>query len=387
MPVFEFRRYDPQHAFQPLAVERVFDQLSEALLEHGEWLLRQLQRLPEEDRWLVEQLIREGYLSEEERGRLVVTVKGLRRIAQKALHDLFIIQRRDASGRHETGWRGTGEVTPEETRPYQFGDPLSLVAVHETLKNALHRQAEQFRQFGPQPHLRLQEEDFVVQETLQTSRGATVVLLDMSGSMGRFGKFLQAKRVALALRELVRQRYPEDFLEVIGFYTFTTPLPERALLLATPKEVSIFDSRVYLRFSLENPPPRVPEHFTNLQAGLRVARNRLRRQSYANKQILCITDGEPTAHIEGSEIVLLYPPSEKTARLTIQEAVQCRREGIQLATVALVDDPFYFGLTRFVQRFAAACQGLAVYCSADNLASGVLESFLAGRRFRRPWGR
>jgi Ca-activated chloride channel family protein len=267
MPLFEFQRFDPRHAFQPLAVERVFDQLSEALLEHGEWLLRQLQRLPEEDRWLVEQLIREGYLSEEERGRLVVTVKGLRRIAQKALHDLFIIQRRDASGRHETGWRGTGEVTPEETRPYQFGDPLSLVAVHETLKNALHRQAEQFRQFGPQPHLRLQEEDFVVQETLQTSRCATVVLLDMSGSMGRFGKFLQAKRVALALRELVRQRYPEDFLEFIGFYTFTTPLPERALLLAAPKEVSIFDSRVYLRFSLENPPPRVPEHFTNLQAG------------------------------------------------------------------------------------------------------------------------
>jgi len=387
VPLFEFQRFDPQQAFQSLDAEHLFDQLSEHLLEHGEYLLQYLQRLPEEDRYLVEQLIREGYLDEEERGRLVITVRGMRRIAQKALQELFSVQQRDAPGRHETPWRGGGEVQPEETRPYQFGDPLALVAPHETLKNALRRQAEEFHRAGPLRRVRLAEEDFVVYETHQTSRCATIILLDMSGSMGRYGKFVQAKRVSLALRELIRQRYPEDYCEVIGFYTFTTPLPERALLLATPKEVSIFDSRVFLRFSLDKPPRHVPEHFTNLQAGLRVARERLRRAGCGNKQVICITDGEPTAHLEGRDVVLLYPPSEKTARLTIEEAVRCYLEGIQVSTVALVDDPFYFGLTRFVQRMAAACRGIAVYCSVENLATGVLESFHAGRRTRRTWGR
>lgn len=387
MPLFEFQRYDPDHAFQSFGAERIFDQLSQHLLEHGEHLLRYLQRLPQEDQYLIEQLMRAGYLDKDEHGRLIVTVQGLRRIAQKALQELFLTERRDAPGRHETSWRGTGEVQPEETRPYQFGDSLSLIVPHETLKNALRRQAQEFHRLGPHRQLHLAEQDFVVTETYHASQCATIVLLDMSGSMGRAGKFFQAKRVALALRELVRQRYPEDHLEVIGFYTFTTPLPDRALLLAAPKEVSIFDSRVFLRFPMDNPPQRAPEHFTNIQAALRVARERLRRTGYANRQIVCITDGEPTAHLEGRDIVLLYPPSEKTARCTIEEAVRCQLEGIHVSTVALIDDPFYFGLTRFVQRLAAACRGIAVYCSADNLASGVLESFHAGRRVRRTWGR
>ncbi|MCS7168442.1 MAG: VWA domain-containing protein [Gemmatales bacterium] len=387
MPLFEFQRYQPEHAFQPLSGERLFDHLSEHLLEHGEHLLRYLQRLPEEDRSLVEQLIREGYLDKDERGRLLVTLKGQRRIAQKALQELFNAPQRDAPGRHETAWRGSGEIQPEETRPYQFGDPLSLVEPHQTLRNALRRQAQNFPGATGHRGIHLAEEDFVVYETWHASRCATVMLLDMSGSMGRYGKFLQAKRVALALRELIRQQYPEDYLEIIGFYTFTTPLSDRALLLATPKEVSIFDSRVYLRISLDHPPRHVPEHFTNIHAALRVARERLRRTGCANRQILCITDGEPTAHLEGREVVLIYPPSEKTARLTIEEAVRCHLEGIHISTVALVDDPFYFGLTRFVQRLAAACRGTAVYCSVDNLATGVLESFRAGRRIRRTWGR
>lgn len=387
MPFFEFQRYQPQHAFQSFKTEQLFDQLSEHLLQHGEELLRYLQRLPEESQFLLEQLLQEGYLGEDERGRLTVTLKGLRRVAQKALQELFSTQQRDAPGRHETPWRGSGEVQPEETRPYQFGDPLSLIAPHETLKNALRRQAEEFHRLGPHPRLRLAEQDFVVHETFHTSRCATIVLLDMSGSMGRYGKFVQAKRVALALREWIRQRYPEDYLEVIGFYTFTTPLPERTLLLATPKEVSIFDSRVFVRFPLDHPPRHVPEHFTNIQAALRVAREKLKRLGYVNRQIICITDGEPTAHLEGRDVVLQYPPSERTARLTIEEAVRCHREGIHLSTVALVDDPFYFGLTRFVQRIAAASQGIAVYCTADNLAQGVLESFRAGRRTRHVWGR
>src|ERR1700689_5446669 len=145
----------------------------------------------------------------------------------------------------------------------------------------------------------------------------------MSGSIARYGKFSHAKKIALALLALVRSRYTEDTVKVIGFYSYASPLTERMLLHAAPKPVSIFDSRVFLRVNLDQPPEFVPEHFTNIQAGLRFARDFLRRQSAANKQIICITDGEPTAHIEGRELVLLYPPSERTARATLQEVQAC----------------------------------------------------------------
>jgi len=148
---------------------------------------------------------------------------------------------------------------------------------------------------------------------------ATVVLIDMSGSMARYGKYYHAKKVALALQGLVRSRYPEDSLKVIGFYTYATPLTERTLLHSAPKPVSIFDSRVFLRVDLDNPPEFVPQHFTNIQAGLKFARQHLQRQAAANKQIICITDGEPTAHLEGRELVLMYP------RANARRAARCKR--------------------------------------------------------------
>src|SRR5207253_10357346 len=131
--------------------------------------------------------------------------------------------------------------------------------------------------------LHVSEEDFVVYETEFQTSCATVVLLDMSGSMARYGKYYHAKKVALALLGLVRSRYTEDSLKVIGFYTYATPLTERTLLHSAPKPVSIFDSRVFLRVSLDNPPQFVPEHFTNIQAGLKFAREHLRKQAAANK--------------------------------------------------------------------------------------------------------
>ena len=150
--------------------------------------------------------------------------------------------------------------------------------------------------------------------------------------MARYGKFYQAKKVALALQGLVRGRYPEDSLQVIGFYTYASPLSQRDLVRSAPKPVSLFDSRVFLRVPLDQPHEGVPEHFTNIQAGLRFARHVLHRQPARNKQIICITDGEPTAHLEGRELVLLYPPSDRTAKATLQEVNACVQAGIQLST-------------------------------------------------------
>ena len=211
----------------------------------------------------------------------------------------------------------------------------------------------------------------------------SVVLIDMSGSMARYGKYYHAKKVALALQGLVRSRYSEDSLKVIGFYTYASPLTERGLMHSAPKPVSIFDSRVFLRVNLDQPPEFVPEHFTNIQAGLKFAREHLKRQSAANKQIICITDGEPTAHLEGRELVLMYPPHERTARATLAEVQACVQAGIQLSTFALIEDYFYLGLVNFVDQMARIGQGLAIYCNAGDLGGLVLDRFVRGRRSRK----
>jgi uncharacterized protein with von Willebrand factor type A (vWA) domain len=147
--------------------------------------------------------------------------------------------------------------------------------------------------------------------------------------------------------------------------------------------VSIFDSRVYLRVPLDNPPSFVPEHFTNIQAGLRFARQHLTRQAAANRQIICVTDGEPTAHLDNRDLVLMYPPSDKTARATLQEVQACVAAGIQISTFALIEDYFYLGLQNFVDQMARTGKGLAVYCHAGELGGYVLDSFVKGRRSRR----
>src|SRR5690606_13573455 len=202
------------------------------------------------------------------------------------------------------------------------------------------------------------EEDLVVHDSQYQTTCATVVLVDMSGSMMRYGKFGAAKRVALALQALVRSRYPGDWLQIVGFYSYASPLSERELLHAAPKPVSIYDSRVHLRIDLDRPPAFVPEHFTNIHAGLQFARRMLRRQPAQNKQIITITDGEPTAHVEGREVVLIYPPAEKTARLTLAEVKRCANEGIHLSSFALIEDYFYLGLVNFVEKMAAVSGGV-----------------------------
>lgn len=379
MPQFEYSRWDSSQEFKPLSAEEVFDQISEYLLEHGEYAMPLFEQLEQEHPDVVDLLTKQGFVEKDERGRYRVAPKGIRRVEEKALDELFSIDRKSNLGKHDTPFRGAGQVLHEDSKPYEYGDPVANLNVHETLKNAL------VRQRGGTP-IRVTEDDFIVYETQYQTDCATVVLLDMSGSMGRFGKFYHAKKVALALQSLVRSRYREDFFQVIGFYTYASPLSERELLYAGPKEVSIFDSRVHLRFDLDNPPRFVPEHFTNIQAGLRLARRSLARQTAQNKQIIVVTDGEPTAHLEGRHVLLIYPPAQRTARHTLSEVAACTREGIRISSFALVEDYFYLGLVNFVEQMAKVNRGVAAYCSAGQLGKFVLDSFNKGRRQRRTIG-
>jgi uncharacterized protein with von Willebrand factor type A (vWA) domain len=392
MPTFEYAEWDGTQEFRTLDADAAFDKLSEYLLEHGEYVLRQLERMDKDDADLLKLLIKEGYLEKDEKGQYAVTARGVKRIEEKALDELFTITRKDALGKHPTDFKGPGSVRHEDSKPYEYGDPVANLNLHETLKNAMYREGSQQRAGSANDRtsdgrLHVTEDDFVVYETEYQTSCATVLLLDMSGSMARYGKFYHAKKVALALQGMIRGRYSEDSLKIIGFYTYASPLTERGLLRAAPKPVSIFDSRVFLRVNLDRPPSFVPEHFTNIQAGLRFARHHLRRQAAANKQIICVTDGEPTAHLEGRDLLLVYPPSERTARHTLEEVHACTNEGIRLSTFALIEDYYYLGLMNFVDQMARHSKGLAVYCTAGDLGRYVLDSFVSGRRARKTMGR
>jgi len=376
MPDFIYSRYDGSQEFTPQSADKLFDELSKYLLDHGEQILENLPDWEEEHPELVEMLVKRGYVEKDKDGKFRVTPKGVRRVESRALEELFNITRKDKLGKHDTEHRGPGQTIHEESKPYEFGDPVANLNMHETLKNALHRQG------GGTP-VGISEDDFVVYDTEFQTSCATVVLLDMSGSMMRYGKFGGAKRVAMALQSLVRGRYQGDFLQVVGFYTYASPMTERELLYSAPKPVSIFDPRVHLRISLDNPPGFIPEHFTNIHAGLQFARKILQKQPAENKQIITITDGEPTAHVEGRDLVLIYPPAEKTANITLAEVKRCANAGIHLSSFALVEDYFYLGLVNFVEQMAQVSGGIAAYCNADDLGNLVIDSFVGGRRKKR----
>lgn len=382
MPSFEYSKWDGQ-AFTPQSADKLFDEFSQYLVDYGEDVLDNLERWEEDHPDIVDMLIKRGLVEKDEEGKFRVTPKGLRRVENKALEGLFDVRGKDQLGRHDTEFRGTGQTVHEESKQYEFGDPVSNLNLHETLKNALQRRAQSPRPPSEHPErVEIGEEDLVVYDTEYQTACATVVLLDMSGSMVRYGKFAAAKRVALALQALVRSRYQQDWLQLVGFYTYATPLNERELLQAAPKPVSIFDSRVNLRIDLDRPPRFVPEHFTNIHAGLQFARRLLRRRPAANRQIIIITDGEPTAHVEGRQLVLQYPPTEKTARITLTEARRCANEGIHVSSFALIEDYFYLGLVNFVEQLAQVTGGISMTCNAQDMGNMVIDSFVGGRRKR-----
>jgi Ca-activated chloride channel homolog len=377
MGLYEYTKWDGSQQFQPQSADKVFDQLAEYLLQYGDQVLRDLDRFDDDDQpEVVELLQKEGLIEQDGEGKWRVAPKGVRRIQEGALSELFQTFNRDAVGKHDTPQKGGGTVQLEDSKPYVYGDSLAHLNLHETLKNALVRQG------GGTP-IRLKYEDYVVHETEYQANCATIVLIDMSGSMGRYGKYYMTKKVALALQAMVRAQYPQDTLQMVGFYTFANVMTERQLLNSAPKPVSLFDSKVHLRFDLDSPPRRVPQHFTNIHAGLRLARSLLARSGAQNKQIIVITDGEPTAHIEGREVVLIYPPAEKTALHTLAEVRRCAAADIRVSSFALIEDYFYLGLVNFVEEMARVSQGIAAYCSADDLGKYVFDSFVGGRRQRR----
>jgi uncharacterized protein with von Willebrand factor type A (vWA) domain len=304
---------------------------------------------------LARRLEEAGYLTRDGE-QLELTPRGSRRIGQKVLDDLFARLERDAFGGHRIDRGGRGGEREETTKSYEFGDPFHL-DLRATLANALTREEN-----APGRHedrsIHLQPSDFEVFRTEQLTRTATVLLVDMSRSMLLRGCFLAAKKVAVALDTLIRTQFPRDHLSVIGFAYYAREIRPGALAELTWHGY---------------------EYGTNLQHGLLLARRILAREAAANKEIVVITDGEPTAHFEGGQVEFSYPPTRRTISETLREVQRCTKEGITINTFMLERSR---ALAEFVAHMTKLNRGRAFYATPERLGEYVLVDFV-GRRTKR----
>ena len=293
-----------------------FNQLMDFIMQYGEQALKAIEQMMkdpanEAQSDLLEQLLKDGMLDKDGKGRLKLTPRAIGRMQQKALMEVFSNLRQGEREGHEKVTPGAGGERIEGTKPYQYGDPVSELDLHQTIHNALTRHGL------PQKNskIKFDEHDFELHLHEGVTRCSTVVLLDMSGSMMRYGRFLSAKKVAMAMQSLIRSRFPQDSIDFIGFYSGANKIPEFALPLMMPKPVTIYDYQVRLKVPIDKL-EHAPQHFTNLHMGLQLARRILRKRSAENKQIFIITDGQPTAHVEGDYVYLLYPPDQRSTVAT-----------------------------------------------------------------------
>jgi Ca-activated chloride channel homolog len=357
-----------------------FDQLMQFIMQYGEQALRAIQQMmqnPENQQQsdMLEQLLNEGMLDKDGKGKLRLTPRAVNKMQRKALMEVFANLRQGQREGHEKVTPGLGGERIEGTKPYEYGDPVSELDLHQTLHNALSRHGL------PQNNskIKFDEKDFELHLHEGVTSCSTVVLLDMSGSMMRYGRFLSAKKVAMAMQALVRSKFPQDSIDFVGFYSGATRIAEYALPLVMPKPVTIYDYQVRLRVPLDQI-DQAPQHFTNLHMGLQLARRILRKRSGENKQIFIVTDGQPTAHVEGDLVYLLYPPDPRSTVATLKEAVLAVKEGCRLSTFALIEDYWGMDWVGFVDQLTRLTKGVAFYTSSGDLASCIMESYLSGRK-------
>jgi len=302
-----------------------------------------LQRLQE----MTKRLEDAGYL-QREGDELSLTARAIRKIADQALRDVFAVLKRDRIGGHAIQRRGSGGDQTDETKAYEFGDPF-LLDLRETVMNAVERT-------GPGTPVRLDPNDFEVYRTELRTQAATVVMLDMSRSMLNNGYFLPAKKVALALSALIRGQFPRDALYIVGFSLYARKFTAEQLPTLSWSEWNIG---------------------TNMHAGFALSRQLLARHKGGNKQILMVTDGEPTAHLEGGVADFNYPPTERTIQETLKEVQRCTREHITINTFMLEQSPW---LVRFIEDMAKINHGRAFFSAPDKLGEYVMVDFVRSRR-------
>ena len=302
--------------------------------------------------------------------------KAMRLFQGKLLEKIFSALDPSRTGRHQVNVTGEGAVELVPTRPYEFGDSVANIDIPGSLVNAMLRQ-------GKERPLRLDARDIEVHTTRNTPKCATVVALDMSGSMRHGGLYVSVKRMALALQGLVQREFPGDTLSFLEMYSFAKPRPAGEIVTLLPKPVTIFEPVVRLRADMSDPAitaEDVPPHFTNIQHALQLARRQLARADTPNKQVILITDGLPTAHFEGNQLYLLYPPHKRTEEATLREAEACRREGIVVNVFLLSGWSQSREDIQFAYKLAQTAQGRVFFTSGKDLDRFVVWDYVSRRR-------
>ncbi len=287
-----------------------------------------------------------GYI-QRRNGRWELTPRGIRRIGQKALHEIFSQLNKDRIGGHTTRKKGAGGDRLEETKKYTFGDDFEL-DLQKTIMNSLKREQDGFP-------VKLSVEDFEVAQRESITRTATVLMVDLSLSMFMNGRLQAAKRTAIALDSLIRSQFPKDNLSIIGFSQRAGEIKK--------EDLPFVNWNGY-------------EHGTNIQHALNLARKKLSKERSGNKQIILISDGEPTAHMEGDQIYFQYPPSFRTLSMTLREVKRCTQKGIVINTFML-DESSYF--TSFVIQMARINRGRVFFANPDDLGKYVLVDYVSGK--------
>ena len=329
-----------RNASSPSALaEADLDRVSELL---GEDVAKSLQRMSE-----ITKKLKDAGLIDQTEGKLEMTPRGLRKIGEKALRDVFGALDKDRLGQHQVERIGVGHERTYDTKPYEYGDPFQL-DLQQTLRNALKRH-------GSVVPVQLKAEDFEIEQTEHLTRSSTVLMLDLSLSMPMRDYFLPAKKVAMALHSLMSSQFPRDFLGIVGF-------SETARVLKPHQLPEVSWDFVY---------------GTNMQHGFMLAREMLSRQS-GTKQIIMITDGEPTAHISQSgDVFFNYPPVRETIEATLREVMRATREGIRINTFMLDASR---ALQSFIEQLTAINKGRAFFTSPENLGEYVLVDFIEHKR-------
>jgi uncharacterized protein with von Willebrand factor type A (vWA) domain len=307
-----------------------------------------------------------------------LTPKAWRTYQSRLLAAIFADLREGRRGRHDPVEAGDGAIESPQVRPWAFGDSLAGLDVGESVVEAAVRGG------GAGP-IRLQSEDLRIFKSRHRPKAATVVILDMSGSMRQAGQYVHCKRMALALDGLIRQEYPGDVLRFISMDTLARvrTTPEVAELL--PRPVTIRNPVVRLRADLSDPELDeldLPLHFTNIQRSLELARRLLSGQDADNRQVILITDGLPTAHCEGNDLYMLYPPDPRTETATLREGRAAAREGIVINVMLLPSWSQTEEDVRFADRLASDTGGRLFHVGGEDLDRFVVWDYHARRRLQ-----
>jgi len=350
-----------------------FDMLDEFAQPGDMDSLREMQKVVED---YVREMAEQQGLESTGDGGFQLTPQAMRVFQGRLLERIFSHLEASRTGRHQGDIVGEGAVEMQQTKPYEFGDSVAQMDIPQSFVNAMLRGERGLP-------IRLKPADIEVHRTRNQPKCATVVIMDMSGSMRYDGQYMNVKRMALALDGLITREYPGDYLNFIEMYTFAKPCTRGQIVELLPKMVTIFDPIVRLSIDMSDEAIseyQLPHHFTNIQHSLQMARRFLATQDTPNRQIILITDGLPTAHFEDENLFLLYPPDPRTEAATMREAMLCAREDITINMFLVPSWSQNEDDIRFAHNVAESTQGRVFFTAGNDLDRYVVWDYISKKR-------